>query len=427
MSPRLTDFLADLPGDPEERVDLLSRHEQELLASILEQAERLSAGQPELLRLMQIAIARAIGDLLLERAAEQAGIEIVAILKPKGPHPPKGEPLREPHLPKSPKPPGAGGAEPTTGPHPPKPPGPGKTTPTTGPHPPKPPGPGQIKPATGPHPPKPPRPPGPGAVKPTTGPHPPKPPGPGQIKPATGPHPPRPPGPGGTSRKASGAATETAGTLFAGAQTVTFLEELPAVHVIAEEFLVPSELAELMRYTRAHEGDFELSEVISPGVQGRGTIDAEYRRSRVLMNLAEHEETLLERIRAILPGVFEKLRMTPFTPQRSEIQITASNDGDFFHDHSDNSHPEIASRALTFVYFFHSEPKPFRGGELRLYDSRRVGEVWVRQGPGRVIRPEQNQMVFFPSDLVHEITPVICPSQRFEDSRFTVNGWLHRA
>jgi Rps23 Pro-64 3,4-dihydroxylase Tpa1-like proline 4-hydroxylase len=204
------------------------------------------------------------------------------------------------------------------------------------------------------------------------------------------------------------------------------VEELQAVYATAEEFLMPAELEELMRFTLDREGEFEVSVVISPGVTERGTIDQEYRRSRVLMRLGDHEQRILDRIHAMLPAVLWKLHMELFEPGRAEVQITASNDGDFFRDHSDNGHPEIASRALTFVYFFHAEPKPFRGGELRLYDSRFTGDFWIRQGAGQVIVPEQNQLVFFPSELVHEITPVRCPSREFQQSRFTVNGWLHR-
>jgi Rps23 Pro-64 3,4-dihydroxylase Tpa1-like proline 4-hydroxylase len=52
--------------------------------------------------------------------------------------------------------------------------------------------------------------------------------------------------------------------------------------------------------------------------------------------------------------------------------------------------------------------------------------VWTHTGDYRAVVPEQNQIVFFRSELLHEITPVVCPSQAFADSRFTVNGWLHR-
>ena len=345
MSARTSSHFQLVPEDPEQRANLLSQSEKELLARILENCESLSAEMSAVLPLMQTAIARAVGEVLLGRSAERSGAEVVEIIRASGPHPPT--------------PPGPHGA-------------------------------------------------------PVLPPSPPAPPAPGTVPPA-GPHPPTPPGPHGSALRS--------------AQCVELVERpqrLPAVYATAEEFLMPAELEELVRYTRVHEPDFIVSEVVSPGVHGIGTVDHEYRRSHVLLNLAEHEARFLERIRGMLPGVFAKLGMEPFVPARAEVQITASNDGDFFRDHSDNGHAEIASRALTFVYFFHTEPKPFRGGDLRLYDSRRDGDVWVRHGAGHVIIPEQNQMVFFPSEVVHEISPVICPSKSFGDSRFTVNGWLHR-
>jgi Rps23 Pro-64 3,4-dihydroxylase Tpa1-like proline 4-hydroxylase len=109
-----------------------------------------------------------------------------------------------------------------------------------------------------------------------------------------------------------------------------------------------------------------------------------------------------------------------------EAQITASNHGDFFRCHTDNGASDIASRDVTFVYFFHREPRAFHGGELRIYESRPQRDG-LRSAPSyHSIIPEQNQMVVFPSCLAHEITPVECPSGLFADSRFTVNGWLHR-
>jgi hypothetical protein len=105
------------PGDMESRARLLSRHEQELLARILQHAETLSAESAELLPLVQAAIVRAVGELLLLRSAEETAAEIVQTLKKQGPHPPKAEPfqpLRD------------------DGPHPPKPPGPGEVEPLPG-------------------------------------------------------------------------------------------------------------------------------------------------------------------------------------------------------------------------------------------------------------------------------------------------------
>lgn len=202
-------------------------------------------------------------------------------------------------------------------------------------------------------------------------------------------------------------------------------EILPAECVIFEEFLVPAELEALMRYVMARETNFQVSEVLSPGVTG-GVIDHEHRRSRVLSEPGEEITPLVERVRGLLPRVLPRLGLEPFPVAHMEAQITASNHGDFFRWHSDNAQQEIASREVTFVYFFHREPKRFHGGELRIYDSLHSNGTYVPTANYRTVVPRQNQIVFFRSSLAHEITPVECPSGGFGDSRFTVNGWFHR-
>jgi len=200
---------------------------------------------------------------------------------------------------------------------------------------------------------------------------------------------------------------------------------LPAECVVLDEFLAPQEVEELIRFTLAHEADFTASEVISPANEA-GAVNYEHRRSRVLMDLEHHQDVMLERIKSALPQVLSKLGMEEFAITGVEAQITASNDGDFFHFHADNASDRVASRHLTFVYFFHHEPCQFEGGELRIHDTRLERGVYVSEGHYQTIRPKQNQIVFFPCEMMHEITPVRCSSQRFADSRFTLNGWLRQ-
>jgi Rps23 Pro-64 3,4-dihydroxylase Tpa1-like proline 4-hydroxylase len=195
--------------------------------------------------------------------------------------------------------------------------------------------------------------------------------------------------------------------------------------VVLDEFLSPQELQGLMQFTLQHEADFSASEVVSPTAQG-GVVNYEHRRSRVLMDLAPHQDLLLERIKSVLTPVLEKLGMEKFSIAGVEAQVTASNDGDFFHFHSDNSSDRVASRYLTFVYFFHREPRQFEGGELRIHDARLEAGSYESAGSYQTIVPKQNQIVFFPCELLHEITPVNCATRDFADSRFTLNGWLRR-
>jgi Rps23 Pro-64 3,4-dihydroxylase Tpa1-like proline 4-hydroxylase len=199
----------------------------------------------------------------------------------------------------------------------------------------------------------------------------------------------------------------------------------PAKSVVLDEFLAPQELEELMKFTLEHESEFQTSEVVSPTSE-KGVVNHEHRRSKLLMDLGPHQDVILARIKSVLPAVLEKLEMQEFSIAGVEVQITASNHGDFFRFHNDNGSDQVARRHVTFVYFFHREPCSFRGGELRIHDARRDGETYLSEGSFQTIVPRQNQIVFFPCELMHEVTAIRCPSGMFADSRFTLNGWLRR-
>ena len=195
--------------------------------------------------------------------------------------------------------------------------------------------------------------------------------------------------------------------------------------VVLDEFLSPPELQELVRFTFEHEADFCTSEVVALD-SSEGVVNEQHRRSRVFMDLGKHRDVIFAHIQSALPLVLSKLGMEEFPIASLESQITASNDGDFFRGHRDDGDPTTATRELTFVYFFHREPREFSGGELRIHDSRSQGDWQVATGTYQTIVPQQNQIVFFPCGALHEITPVKCPSKLFADSRFTLNGWLRR-
>lgn len=257
-----------------------------------------------------------------------------------------------------------------------------------------------------------------------------------EINPATmapgpgpGPQPPSPPGPQPPSISLRNLNVETGREIQQGSKSAVAVLDAPQIAqaqcVVLDEFLAPQEMEELIRYTLEHEARFRSSEVLSPSGKV-GVTDYSHRRSRVLTELGEHEQVILDRIRGVLPAVLEELGVEEFAVNRTEVQVTASNDGDFFHAHRDDAQELIASRRMTFVYFFHREPCQFEGGELRLHDMRNSGDQALSAGSYETIVPRQNQIVFFPCSTLHEITPLRCRSRAFGDSRFTVNGWLHQ-
>jgi SM-20-related protein len=363
---------------------ILSRQERALVASLLHHAKLASAANPETREAVRGVIASAVGETVAQRAFAALGGSIVARI------------LEDSALPS-----GELNNSPTSEVFARDPQSPGKPKPLSTPGDPQAPGAIPKAPATIPK--------APAAI-------PKDPQSPGEIpKPPAAKNDPQSPGHG----------HETKVVATASVARAERPEKLPAQCVVLDEFLAPAELAALTRFTLEHESEFAASEVVSP-TEEHGIVNYEYRRSRVLMDLKEHQNLMLERIQAVLPQVLAQLGMEKFQIAQVEAQITASNDGDYFHFHSDNGSDRVFSRHLTFVYFFHREPRQFEGGDLRIHDVRLQGDAYISEGSYQTIVPRQNQIVFFPCQLMHEITPLKCPSGLFSDSRFTLNGWLHQ-
>lgn len=197
---------------------------------------------------------------------------------------------------------------------------------------------------------------------------------------------------------------------------------------VKRDFLTKRELRGLTKYAFSHEEDFTPSTVIPDGVPDASS-DPSYRKSRVLYDLGDFGTLIQDRLLAILPEVLRVFNREAFPISHIDTQITASNDGDFFKVHRDNSSIEpldIPLRELTYVHYFYSEPKAFSGGQLRIYYSE-DGEVQGSENRRtKTIMPRQNTLVLFPSSYDHEVVPVKCSSRKFANSRFTVNGWLIR-
>ena len=201
----------------------------------------------------------------------------------------------------------------------------------------------------------------------------------------------------------------------------------PKNFIEIENFLTELEQEELWQFTKNHKHDFVLSDVYS---QKLPVSDRQYHRHSLILDQPfDLSPLIVEKIRQVLPQTLATLQTQEFPIGSIEAQLTAHNDGEYFKLHNDNSVEAVASRVLTFVYYFHQQPKAFTGGELRIYDGKFEGEKDEKFVPTgyHVVVPRNNCIVFFPSQLMHEVTQVQCPSQNFLDGRFTVNGWVHDA
>jgi Rps23 Pro-64 3,4-dihydroxylase Tpa1-like proline 4-hydroxylase len=199
-------------------------------------------------------------------------------------------------------------------------------------------------------------------------------------------------------------------------------ERLPAEkspYLMLENFVDPAAHTELLKFVMAREKDFKPSSV--------STNDADYRRSQVLHDFPQFAGLFRDRVRSLQPQLAVAFGMGDFPIRDIECQLTAHNDGDYFKLHNDNGSPDTLERTISYVYYFNNEPKSFSGGEFRLYNSRIVNGRFECGEQACEIAPKNNSILFFPSHCHHEVLPVRCPSNRFVDSRFTVNGWVRRA
>lgn len=203
-----------------------------------------------------------------------------------------------------------------------------------------------------------------------------------------------------------------------------------ANYLLMENFLLKDELKQLFRFTLEKERELQPSKVYIPET-GIGKIDRDFRRSKVLNAPVEFRILFAGRIMNYFSQILERLEMKPFLVNHLDAQITATNDGEFFKPHTDNGCPRQKRRKISYVYYYYEEPKPYTGGELRLYEpqlrpKKTKADNFEPERAYKTIIPVQNSIIFFDSGTLHEVAKVNCPSKTFRDSRFTLNGWLHK-
>jgi SM-20-related protein len=177
---------------------------------------------------------------------------------------------------------------------------------------------------------------------------------------------------------------------------------------------------------RSHLLDYVLSRESEFVPTTTSTGETDYRRSQILYWFPDYSDWMVQRVAALLPEVFQRLGMAQVAIKQIEIQLTAHNDGHYYKIHNDNGSTEAATRVLSYVYYFHRHPKAFTGGELQMYDPEVEYGAATQTDGFQLIEPRNNRIVFFPSGYLHAVKPVVCPSQAFADSRFTLNGWVRQ-
>jgi predicted 2-oxoglutarate/Fe(II)-dependent dioxygenase YbiX len=160
-----------------------------------------------------------------------------------------------------------------------------------------------------------------------------------------------------------------------------------------------------------------LRPIFEPSRLSPSRVDTSNRLSTVVydQHLGRFTAVFRQVLQDRLNDALERLGIPAFPVGAMDIQMTAHGDGEFFRQHTDSGSRATADRALTFVYYFHREPKRYAGGELVFFSP---------DGVEQVVEPVNDALILFDPHTPHEVRPVSCPSGRLEDGRFTLNGWL---
>ena len=106
-----------------------------------------------------------------------------------------------------------------------------------------------------------------------------------------------------------------------------------------------------------------------------------------------------------------------------ETQVSRYGDSSQKYDwHCDSDNKK---RIITIVYYFHKEPKKYKGGEIELSRSPSAFGKIVDDNKDNIITipPENNMMVIFAGNVSHRVKATESP-KKFDLGRFSVNCWI---
>ncbi len=201
------------------------------------------------------------------------------------------------------------------------------------------------------------------------------------------------------------------------------MNQQPSPFLQFDDFLSAEAVEKLLTFVREHETDLAPSSVLTSGERDEDPI----RRSQTLFDLDTVWPLFETQLTGLLPAMRKELNVEHFHLDHTERQLTVHFDGDFFGPHNDNGGAEVASRSLTYVYYFNVEPRGFEGGDLWIYDWFDQDGMAMQGTNHQVVEPRHNSIVFFPSWVHHEVRPVKTLAEGLDGCRMTFNGWYHNA
>lgn len=125
-----------------------------------------------------------------------------------------------------------------------------------------------------------------------------------------------------------------------------------------------------------------------------------------------------------LPKIVAALQAEPFEAGKHTLRLDATPEGGFGKMHQDVG---FGAR-LIYLYYFHTHPKSFTGGDLLIYDQH-VNDNLPVHDSFTTLRHVDNTLVIFEPHYFHEVTKVksVDGPLALINSRLSVCGFVHPA
>ncbi|WP_159470884.1 2OG-Fe(II) oxygenase [Dyadobacter sp. 3J3] len=193
----------------------------------------------------------------------------------------------------------------------------------------------------------------------------------------------------------------------------------PYMHI--QNFFSDELNAEILAYAVKRQLDFKQSVIYSRGIPKI----AESRISLTLKDFEPYKSIIQENVRKRIPELIDGLKISKFSTGEIETEFVCYGDGSLFKPHIDTAvHRKTGKpRVISAIYYLHSLPKKFEGGNLRIHT------IAIGGGMEKSIdiSPHNNSLLAFPSFAPHEVRPVTAPRIDFKDFRFAINCCILKA
>jgi Rps23 Pro-64 3,4-dihydroxylase Tpa1-like proline 4-hydroxylase len=190
--------------------------------------------------------------------------------------------------------------------------------------------------------------------------------------------------------------------------------------VIIDDFFSEPILRELLTFVLSQQENFVDAKV---GISKK-SFSPETRKTLCLFSIDKYRDIFIDYFHANLASFCLALDLPNFSIKKIEVKITNHIDGGFFKAHQDNnSIVGKTERIISWIYYFHQQPKKFEGGDLYAFDTD-IEKSEYQASAFTKITPQCNRLVAFPSSYYHAVSPISVPSGKFEDGRMAVAGHI---